>query len=110
MAGCVAFILPMFLFPVNFPALSPVLKGVLAAHLVAAMGVCGIVGGYRLRLGLVVLPLLFLALTSVTCWWIVSKRVRLRDSDHQDSAAPRRRVGVARAHDHAEFLRSVVTP
>jgi hypothetical protein len=72
MAGCLAFIVPMFLFRVDFPALSPVLKGVLAAHLAAAMGVCGVVGGYRWKLGLVVLPLLLLALTSLTCWWIVS--------------------------------------
>jgi hypothetical protein len=59
---------------VDFPALSPVMKGVLAVHLVAAMGVCGVVGGYRWKLGLVVLPLLFLALTSLTCWWITSSR------------------------------------
>jgi peptidoglycan/LPS O-acetylase OafA/YrhL len=62
MAGCLAFIVPMFLFRVDFLALSPLLKVVLCAHLVAAMGVCGIVGEYRWRLGLVVLPLLFLAL------------------------------------------------
>lgn len=72
MAGCLAFTIPMFLFQVDFPELSPVLKGVLAAHLAAAMGVCGVVGGYRWRLGMIVLPLLFLALTSLTCWWIVS--------------------------------------
>lgn len=72
MAGCLAFILALFLFRVNFPALSPILKGVLSAHLVAAMGVCGVVGGYRWRLGMIVLPLLFFGLTSLTCWWIVS--------------------------------------
>lgn len=72
MAGCLAFMVPMFLFRVYFPALSPLLKGVLAAQLVAAMAACGLVGGYRLKLGLVVLPLFFLALTSLTCWWIVS--------------------------------------
>ena len=31
MAGCAAFIVPMFLFRVDFPALPPLLKGVLAA-------------------------------------------------------------------------------
>jgi hypothetical protein len=72
MTGALAFIVPMFLFRVDFPALSPVLKGVLAGHLVAAMAVCGLVGGYRWKLGLVALPLLFLAVTAVTCWLIVS--------------------------------------
>jgi hypothetical protein len=45
---------------------------VLAGQLVAAMAVCGVVGGYHWKLGLVGLPLLFLAVTSVSCWLIVS--------------------------------------
>jgi hypothetical protein len=74
MAGVLAFMVPMFLFRVNFPGLSPVQKGVLAGHLAVAMGVCWIVGGRRLLLGLLVLPLIVLGLTSLTCWWIVSGR------------------------------------
>ena len=57
MAGCLAFIIPLVVLRVDFPALSTVLKAVLAAHLVSAMGVCGVVGGYRWRLGMVVLLL-----------------------------------------------------
>lgn len=74
MAGTLAFMIPMFLFRVDFPGLTSIQKAVLTGHLMAAMAVCGIVGGYRALLGLLVLPLLFLALTSLTCWWIVSSR------------------------------------
>jgi hypothetical protein len=72
MAGTLAFMVSLFLFRVNFPGLTPVQKGVLTAHLLAAMALCGIVGGRRLLLGVVVLPLVVLGMTSLTCWWIVS--------------------------------------
>lgn len=72
MAGVLAFMIAMFLFRMDFPALPPIQKAVLAAHMVAGMA-CGLVGGRRPLLGLVVLPLVVLALTSLTCWWIVSR-------------------------------------
>jgi len=72
MAGVAAFILAMALFRVNFPGLTAVQKGILCGHLVFAMAACGLTGGYKAWLGMLVLPLLVLGLTSLTCWWIVS--------------------------------------
>jgi hypothetical protein len=74
MMGMVAFMLPMFLFRVDFPNSTPVERGVLAGHLFAAAMACGLVASYRRTLGLVVLPFVFLGLTTLTCWWIMSSR------------------------------------
>lgn len=74
MAGVLAFIVPMFLFQVNFPGLTSLQKGVLSGHLLAALVVCGMVGGRRPLLGMLVLPSIVLGLTALTCWWIVSSR------------------------------------
>jgi hypothetical protein len=67
-----AFVVPMFLFRVPFPTLPALQKALLCCLLLASMGTCLLAGERRPLLGMVILPLCFLGIVSVACWWIVS--------------------------------------
>jgi len=66
-------IVPCFLFGVwgeKFKALHEVEKGVLIATIVGAMVTCSLVSGYNRLVGSLVLPLVFLGLSTLVCLWI----------------------------------------
>jgi hypothetical protein len=76
MAGAAACMIPCFLFGVwgpRFVALTGLKKGAIIVLFLAAMATCAEVSARcRPRLGMLILPICFLGLMSLVCWWIVA--------------------------------------
>jgi hypothetical protein len=69
MAGCAMFMLPFPLFQVNFPSLPGYGKAIFTLILAATMAACGLIGGRRPWVGMLILPICFFGITSIACWW-----------------------------------------